>query len=567
MSIQEKTIASRIRLGCHVVKMIGVMGALGALQQASAQGVTAYPSANYSVPSTEILSVTVGGLSVYVEKFQNYQYAHFAFSGPVECAISVKDKIDSFTIHPHIRNIQGRAEGNVLRFTLSPDPVKPGYLVVNINKLGKLVLLGDKPEADAPSPTGAKVHVITAAPYNADSTGKTDVTATIQKALNDLGAAGGGILYFPPGVFQVINTLQAKTGVSMYLAPGARIRSSTNKADFAGGGFLNPMIETNGVSDFRIYGRGTWDASGMALMNWTDTSNRRRLFSGGGLNKNITLDGVILRDATTWTIVMHNADSCLVRNVKILNHWDQSEIKIQNDGIDLCGSRHGTADANFVITGDDAMCAKGDGNETAYLTFKNNIVLSFAAGNKVGMQSTAPVHDILFSHNDVVSCRRGIVVESLDGALPMTKIKFENISIDDYQSLPGWAQRAVEFLAENAKIADVEISNTVSYVARDSHLDGMGSGIQNVTFKGLWLADIPVLSAAQGRFTLNNATNVTFEAGAPPATELSVHTKRFAPSGTVRVSGGLILLPSGANGILSTAYHADGKRLPSVALP
>ncbi|MDB5051665.1 MAG: hypothetical protein JWO30_4736, partial [Fibrobacteres bacterium] len=499
--------------------------------------------------------------AIYVEKFQNYQYAHFAFAAPVECVVTVKDKIDSFTVHPRIRGIQGRAEGNVLRFTLSPDPIKPGYLVVNIDKLGKLVLLGDKPETDAPNPAGAKVRVITAAPYNADSSGKTNVTAVIQKALDDIGAAGGGILYFPPGVFQVIKTLQARSGVSMYLAPGARIRSSANKADFGAAAFLAAMIETNGVSDFRIFGRGTWDASGMALMNRDDTSNRRRLFSGGGLNKNITLEGVILRDATTWTIVMHNADSCLVRHVKLLNHWDQSEIKIQNDGIDLCGSRHGTADANFVITGDDAMCAKGDGNETAYLTFKNNIVLSFAAGNKVGMQSTAPVHDILFSNNDVVSCRRGIVVESLEGALPMTKIKFENISIDGYQSLPGWAQRTVEFLAENAKISDVEISNTISYVSKDSQLDGMGNGIQNVTFLGLWLENTPVLSAAQGRLTLTNATDIAFQAGSPPSSALAGHPRRFPLPGSARVAGGLILAPGSGYGVSLQAYHADGKQL------
>jgi hypothetical protein len=533
---------------------------LATLQKASAQGVIAYPPANYSVPSAEILSVTVGSRAVYVEKFQNYQYAHFAFTAPTECAITIKDKIDSFTIHPRIRGIQGRAEGNVLRFTLSPDPVKPAYLVVNINKLGKLILLGDKPETDAPNPAGAKVRMITAAPYDADSTGKTNVTAIIQKALDDIGAAGGGVLYFPPGVFQVIKTLQARSGVSMYLAPGSRIRSSTDKTDFGGADFLPPMIETNGVSDFRIFGRGTWDAGGMALMNWADTSNRRRLFSGGGANKNIALEGVILRDATTWTIVMQNADSCLVRNVKILNHGDQSEIKIQNDGIDLCGSRHGTADANFVITGDDAMCAKGNGGETAFLTFKNNVVLSFAAANKVGMQSTAPVHDILFSGNDVVSCRRGIVVESLEGSLPMTHVRFENISIDGYQSLPGWAQKTVEFLAENAAISDIEVDNTVSYVSRDSHLDGLGNGIRNVTFRGLWLESTPVLSAAQGRFTLNNATDISFQSGPPPL-EIAGYKKPLPALGSVRVSGGLIVASKGGYGISVSVYHADGKTI------
>ncbi len=494
-----------------------LLGCLAAAGAGRAQSVIAYPPANYSVPSSEITSVTVGGQAVYVEKFQNYQYARFAFSAPVECVVTVKDKIDSFAIHPRIRGIVGQTAVNVLRFTLTPDPVKPGYLVVDIGKLGHLVLLGDKPETDAPDPAGAKVRMITAAPYAADSSGKMDATTIIQKAIADISAAGGGILYFPKGVYRVIKTLQAKSGVSLYLSPGASLRSSPDKADYAAADFLDPMIETNGVTDFRIFGRGTLDASGMDLMNRADTSNRRRLFSGGGSNKNISLEGVVLRDATTWTVVVQNADSCLVRNVKIVNHWDQADVKIQNDGIDLCASRHGTAEANFVMTGDDAMCAKGNGKETAWLTFKHNVVSTFAAANKAGMQSTGPVHDILFSGNDVVACRRGLVVESLEGGESISGIRFENISIDGYQSLPGWAQHPIEMLAEQAPLADIAIANVVTYMPKPSNLDGQTHGITGVAITGFWAGETAVLSAAQGGFTLKNATGVTFAAGPSPA--------------------------------------------------
>ena len=525
--------------------------AWAAPQTTPAQQVVAYPPANYSVASSEIVSLSVGGQPVYVEKFQNYQYARFGFSAPVECVVTVKDKIDAYAIHPRIRNIAGQAVGNVLRFTLAPDPVKPGYLVVDIGKLGHLVILGDKPEADAPDPAGAKVRLITAAPYAADTSGKGDCTAAIQKAIGDISAAGGGTLYFPKGVYRVIKTLQAKSGVSLYLAPGASIRSSPDKADYAAAAFLDPMIETNGVSDFRIFGRGTWDASGMDLMVRANTSNRRRLFSGGGANKNISLEGVVLRDATTWTIVMQNADSCLVRNVKIVNHWDQADVKIQNDGIDLCASRHGTAEANFVMTGDDGMCAKGNGKETAWLTFKHNVVSSFAAANKVGMQSTGPVHDILFSGNEVVSCRRGIVVESLEGGETMSKIRFENISIDGYQSLPGWAQHPIEMLAEQAPLSAIAIANVISYVAKPSNLDGQAHGISGVAITGLWAGTTPILSAAQGDFTLKNAADVTFAAGPPPTALAAPRSRSRYPreaSGAVAASAARFL----ANGTAIT---------------
>lgn len=40
-------------------------------------------------------------------------------------------------------------------------------------------------------------------PYNADKSGETDVTEVIQKALNDVGQAGGGVVYLPAGTYKV----------------------------------------------------------------------------------------------------------------------------------------------------------------------------------------------------------------------------------------------------------------------------------------------------------------------------------------------------------------------------
>ncbi|GEO07187.1 hypothetical protein AAE02nite_48510 [Adhaeribacter aerolatus] len=45
---------------------------------------------------------------------------------------------------------------------------------------------------------------VTKAPYNADNTGKQDVTTVLQKALDDAGSRpGGAVVYLPPGTYQV----------------------------------------------------------------------------------------------------------------------------------------------------------------------------------------------------------------------------------------------------------------------------------------------------------------------------------------------------------------------------
>lgn len=44
---------------------------------------------------------------------------------------------------------------------------------------------------------------VTLPPYNADTSGVNDVTASIQQALNDVGESGGGVVYLPSGTYKV----------------------------------------------------------------------------------------------------------------------------------------------------------------------------------------------------------------------------------------------------------------------------------------------------------------------------------------------------------------------------
>jgi hypothetical protein len=60
---------------------------------------------------------------------------------------------------------------------------------------------GDEPIPE--NPPGSTIDV-TAAPYNADNAGLDDATAAIQAAIDDAGAAGGGIVYLPAGTYRLM---------------------------------------------------------------------------------------------------------------------------------------------------------------------------------------------------------------------------------------------------------------------------------------------------------------------------------------------------------------------------
>lgn len=58
-------------------------------------------------------------------------------------------------------------------------------------------------ELDPPASVPGPIVDATLAPYGADSTGAADATSAIQQAIDDVGAAGGGVVYLPAGTFRV----------------------------------------------------------------------------------------------------------------------------------------------------------------------------------------------------------------------------------------------------------------------------------------------------------------------------------------------------------------------------
>lgn len=57
--------------------------------------------------------------------------------------------------------------------------------------------------ASIPADPPGEVVDVTHAPYYADNSGDTDATAAIQAAINDMGVAGGGVVYLPAGTYRI----------------------------------------------------------------------------------------------------------------------------------------------------------------------------------------------------------------------------------------------------------------------------------------------------------------------------------------------------------------------------
>ncbi|MCK2034932.1 glycoside hydrolase family 55 protein [Microbacterium sp. SSW1-49] len=97
----------------------------------------------------------------------------------------------------------------------------------------------ERPEHEVPAgPKGKTVVDVTAAPYRAAADGSADATAAVQRALDDVAADKGGIVFLPPGTYRMDGTLDVPRGVELR---GAQVTS------FHSNGAATRLLTTQGA--------------------------------------------------------------------------------------------------------------------------------------------------------------------------------------------------------------------------------------------------------------------------------------------------------------------------------
>ncbi|WKN44875.1 glycosyl hydrolase family 28 protein [Tunicatimonas pelagia] len=467
--------------------------------------------------------------AVGVRKFDShgttfYDYAHFSFSGTVTLEVTHSSPIDSFSVKPSRYNISASSNGNTLTFTLSQSR----YLEVKINDSRSLFILADPPEDDMPILSDANVYSITQPPYRADSTGNTEVTDIIQRAIDDVHAAGGGTVYVPTGVFSV-KALEMRSNVGIYLKGGAVLRGLTTAEGATGSG--TRMIDGRNVAHCKVYGRGTiWCNAAAANGNQpTDVSGGVKTsavrFTEG--SSDITVKGVILSESANWTLTFWSGSHDIaVTNVKIVNYTDWH----WNDGINMCGAHDADVRHCFVNATDDAACIKVYKGYPVYnVRYQDLVVKSdVASGFKFGMQAYDDMHDIIVADFEVLSCERGFNFDhwygtgDWGGNVIVRNFRVEAVKGTSGEPLAcGYIDCPFRFTicdkdgSGTGPIHDILVEDiTFDYAGpSDSYLRGRSpsSSISNITFNNLVIGGICVEDTTGGHIRIkNHVENISF---------------------------------------------------------
>jgi hypothetical protein len=219
--------------------------------------------------------------------------------------------------------------------------------------------------------------------YSADPTGLRDSRPQIQRALNDAGTAGGGIVYFPKGVYGITDTLLLPSRVQMLGVGGTTFGTGENL-------YLNhnAFIQQSCVSVIRC---STAVTMLQPLGDYLDNSSIENLvfYSGNGSGERLgdTANGIILPNLTDG---MAYRGQSKFRNLLIYNcggtgfYGGTNHHELHFDNVICYGCRKG-----FELKGQDIKA------------FKLGAGLNTLAGIEISKGGAGRYYDIDTWQNDI----------------------------------------------------------------------------------------------------------------------------------------------------------------------
>jgi polygalacturonase len=264
--------------------------------------------------------------------------------------------------------------------------------------------------------------------------GKTLDTAAIQKAIDQCTAGGGGTVTIPAGQY-LVATVQLKDNVTLQLDDKAELlgtpqidtyRNVDPFKDGLGADVGWALLVAVDAKHIAITGGGSLNGQGKEIA----ASNK---FKGQGWGHrpflvrivrcdDVTLRGITLRDAGSWTTNLFQSDHVTIENVTINSH-----VAPHNDGIDIDSCQHVHISHCDIESGDDAICLKTTSTRPCVDVSADNCRLKTNQGAfKLGTESMADFRDIRLSNCQIRDTHNGgIKLLAVDGA------HLQNVTVSD----------------------------------------------------------------------------------------------------------------------------------------
>jgi len=317
--------------------------------------------------------------------------------------------------------------------------------------------------------------------------------------------------------------------------PGVICPKSNQQVYVEGGAIVIGAISATGVENVKVSGYGILDGSFNNQMTKQElttifsveggytVANKYQRFVEFIDSRNITIEGLILTNSTTWQVVPINCDHITIRGLKIISD------NPSDDGIDVVRSRKVRISDCFVRTKDDCVAVK------AHLDYPESVIVddvliekcvfwNAAWGNalEIGFELHCDeVKNIIFRDCDIIHVESGAVFSIHNSEKATVKnVFFENIRVED-------ARQKLADLAIFRSRYCTDGSSDDEYV-RENYLAGAWDGvlkvpeqnrayhaqfrgkIENIHFNDICVEGIFPFSIISGFDEAHKVSNVTF---------------------------------------------------------
>jgi polygalacturonase len=372
--------------------------------------------------------------------------------------------------------------------------------------------------------------------FGAQPDGKTLNTQAIQRAIDAVFRAGGGLVYAPPGKF-LTGGLELKSRVTLYLEAGCVLLGSPSISDYTyhpgpallGDANGHHLIFAQQAEDVTLCGPGTIDGQGEAYWEpnpqrppvppdraWNDVAsghyqainnnNRPSPMVEIVQCRNVRISGVTLKDSAGWTLRPVDCESVFIDGVRIRNpFWGRN-----TDGLDITCCRNVFVSNCDIVGGDDGICLKSENSYgssvplSKNITITNCVVSSASNGFKMGTVTCGAFENIVFSNSVIYSDNDSPMMNRVIGGI--------NIETVDGGSVDG-------VIVSNIRMQNVRAP---IFVRLGQRTKGEGSFLRNVLIEGVDAEGAIVTSSVTGvpglrpsDITVSNCRLRTVEQGLP----------------------------------------------------
>jgi Endopolygalacturonase len=364
-----------------------------------------------------------------------------------------------------------------------------------------------------------------------DNTGSQPVTAQLQQIIDTLGAAGGGTLTVPPGIW-LTGTLVLPSHFTLHLEAGACLRASPNAADYPAD-LTQSMAELSHMAllyarnqrqvtlsgEGRIEGNArAWFADVIDDQGYRQPAPQRpRLLVLEGCEQ-VRICDITLADSPMWTAHLVCCNHVFIHRLTIDN-----DLALPNtDALDLDSCQFVHISDSYFSAADDAICLKTTRKTpalqqpTRHVMVSNCIMRSKSCAIKIGTETVADISHIVVSNCTIFESNRGIGLLSRDGG-EFSQMSFSNILFDCRHAHPcHWGKADPIYLS--ARRRDPQIPAGQIKQITFSQLSGISEGainlhsetpgdIHDITFDGIQFQQRENAAQEQGCYDIRPPCN------------------------------------------------------------